>query len=54
MESMLGKWGEISEILKISCLDGCCLQKVRWKRQGAKMILNFFRVGVVKQKTVSV
>ena len=37
-------------------VDICCLQEVRWKGQGAKMIadmvLNFFEVGVVKQKMV--
>ena len=52
---MLGKWGEISEMLKRHCVDICCLQEVRWKRQGAKMTgndFNFFGVGVVKQKTV--
>ena len=47
--------GGISETLKRRCVDICCLKEVRWKGQGAKMIgngLNFFGVGVVKQKTV--
>ena len=43
MRSMLGKWGEISETLKRRCLDVCCLQEVKWKRQGAKMIGNGFK-----------
>ena len=41
--SMSGKWGEISETLKRCCVDICCLQKVRWKGQGAKMIGNSFK-----------
>ena len=48
MESMSGKWEEIPETLRRCCVDVCCLQKVRWKGQGAKMI----EVGVVKQKMV--
>ena len=43
VESMLGRWGEISETLKRRCVDICCLQEVRWKRQGAKMIGNGFK-----------
>ena len=39
---MLQKWGEISKTLKRHCVDICCLQKVRWKGQGAKMIGNDF------------
>ena len=35
---MLGKWGEISETFKRHCVNICCLQEVRWKEQGAKMI----------------
>ena len=30
VESMSGKCGEISEILKRRCVDICCLQEVRW------------------------
>ena len=41
--SMSGKWGEISETLKKRCVDICCLQKVRWKGQEAKMIVNDFK-----------
>ena len=37
---MSGKWGEISETLKRGCVDVFCLQEVRWKGQGAKMIGN--------------
>ena len=40
---MLEKWSEISETLKRRCLDVCCLQEVKWKRQGAKMIGNGFK-----------
>ena len=40
---MLGKWGEISEMLKRHCVDICSLQEVRWKRQGAKMTGNDFK-----------
>ena len=35
--------GEISEILKRHCVDICCLQEVRWKGCGAKMIRNGFK-----------
>ena len=38
-----GKHGEISETLKKHCVDICCLQEVRWKGQGAKMIGNGFK-----------
>ena len=42
--SNVGKLGEISEItLKGYCVDICCMQGVRWKRQGAKMIENDFK-----------
>ena len=40
---MLGKWGEISETLKRRGVDICCLQEVRRKEQGAKMIGNGFK-----------
>ena len=40
---MLGKWGEISETLKRRGVDICCLQEVRRKGQGAKMIGNGFK-----------
>ena len=43
VRSMLGKCGEISETLKRHCADICCLQEVRWKGQGAKMIGNGFK-----------
>ena len=43
MESMSRKWGEISETLKRHCVDICCLQEVRWRGQGAKMIGNDFK-----------
>ena len=36
-------WGKISETLKRCCIDICCLQEVRWKGQGAKMIGNGFK-----------
>ena len=39
----VGKVGEISEILKRRCVDICCLQGVRWKGHGAKMIGNGFK-----------
>ena len=41
--SMLEKWGKISKTLNRRCADICCLQKVRWKEQGAKMIQNGFK-----------
>ena len=40
---MLGKWGEISETLKRHCVDICCVQEVRWKGEGARMIGNGFK-----------
>ena len=42
--SMSGEWGEISETLKRCCVDICCLQEVRWKRQGAKIIGSGFKL----------
>ena len=41
--SMLRKWGEISETLKRRCVDICCVQEVKWKGQGARMIGNGFK-----------
>ena len=41
--SMSGKCGEISETLKRCCVDICCVQEVRWKGQGARMIGNGFK-----------
>ena len=32
--------GEISETLKRRYVDNCCLQEVRWKEQGTKMVGN--------------
>ena len=52
---MLGKWSKISETLQRRYVDICCLQEVRWKGQGAKMIRNGFKFlwsGFLKQKTV--
>lgn len=46
------KVGEISETQRCF-VDICCLQEVRWKSKGARMIVNgfnFFAVGVLKQK----
>ena len=43
MGSVSGKWGDISETLKRRCVDICCLQEVRRKGQGAKMIGNGFK-----------
>ena len=40
---MLGKWSKISETLQRRYVDICCLQEVRWKGQGAKMIRNGFK-----------
>ena len=40
---MMGKCSEISETFKRCCVDICCLQEVRWKGQGAKMIGNGFK-----------
>ena len=40
---MSGKWSEISQTLKINYIYICCLQEVRWKGQGAKMIGNGFK-----------
>ena len=40
---MLGKCGEISKTLKRRCVDICCVQEVRWKGQGARMIGNGFK-----------
>ena len=39
---MSGKWGKISETLKRRYVDICCVQEVRWKGQGARMIDNGF------------
>ena len=36
----VGKVGKISETLKRHCVNICCLQELRWKGQGAKMIGN--------------
>ena len=36
---MSGMWGEISETLKKHCVDNC-LQEVRWKVQGTRLIGN--------------
>ena len=44
VQSMSGKWWEISETLKRRNVDIYCLQEVRWKGQGAKMIGNGFKV----------
>ena len=41
--SMPGKWREMSETLKRLCVDICCVQEVRWKGQGARMIGNNFK-----------
>ena len=41
--SMSGKWGELSETLKRCCVDICCVQEVKWKGQGARMIGNGFK-----------
>ena len=41
--SMSGREGETWETLKIRCANICCLQEVRWKEQGAKMIGNGFK-----------
>ena len=40
---MSRNWGKISETLKRRRVDICCLQKVRWRGQGAKMIRNGFK-----------
>ena len=42
--SMSGKWDEMSETLKRRCVDICCLQEVRWKGQGVKIIRNDFKL----------
>ena len=42
-EIYVEKVGEISKTLKRRCVDICCLQEVRWKGQGAKMIANGFK-----------
>ena len=47
----VGKVGGISETLKRCCVDICCLQEVKWKGQGAKMIgngLKFLWIGGCK------
>ena len=41
--SILRKWNEISVAFKRHCVHNCCLQKVRWKGKGAKMIGNGFK-----------
>ena len=41
--SMSGMLGEISETLKRCCVGICCVQEVRWKGQGARMIGNGFK-----------
>ena len=41
--SISEKWGEISETLKRSCVDICCLQEVRWKGPGVKIVGNGFK-----------
>ena len=40
---MLGKWSKMSETLQRRYVDICCLQEVRWKGQGAKMIRSGFK-----------
>ena len=40
VRSMSRKWGEISKTLKRRCVGICCLQEMRWKGKGAKMIGN--------------
>ena len=42
VESVSGKWGQISETLKRKCVDICCLQKVRRKGHRIKLIGNGF------------
>ena len=46
----VGKVGEISETLKKRLVDISCLQEVRWKAQGAKMIGNGFKSAGCKAK----
>ena len=41
--SISGRWGEISETLKRRCVDICCVQEVKWKGEGARMIGNGFK-----------
>ena len=41
--SISGKRGEISDTLKRHCVNICCLQEIRWKEQGTKMIGNGFK-----------
>ena len=40
---MSGKWHEITKTFRSCWIDICCLQELRWKRQGAKMIGNGFK-----------
>ena len=51
----VGEMGGKSETLKRRCVNICCLEEMKWKGQWVKTIakvLNFYGVGVVKQKTV--
>ena len=41
--SISGNWGEISDTLKLCCVDISCLQEVRWKGQGTKIIGNGYK-----------
>ena len=36
--SLSRNWGEVSEELRKRMIDVCCLQEVRWRRLGARML----------------
>ena len=41
--SMSGKVGKIPETLKRRCVDICCMQEVRWKGHGDKIVIGSFK-----------
>ena len=38
LSSLRGKGGDVCEELRMRMIDVCCLQEVRWRRQGATML----------------
>ena len=39
MGSLSGNWGDVWEELRNRMIDVCCLQEVRWRGQGARMLV---------------
>ena len=38
LDSLSVKWGEVCEELRKRMIDVCCLQEVRWREHGARML----------------